>query len=322
MKLRWGILGAGRILAKFAAAFPLTRDAELVALASRDPERARQFKAPRIHIGYEALLADPEVDVVANTLHNGLHCEWTIRALEAGKHVLCEKPLACSVAEVDRMFAAARANGRWLLEGFMYRFHPQIAEAYRRVQDGEVGRVLHIRAHYATRGREADNPRYSREAGGGALLDVGCYGVNFVRLFAGAEPVRVSAHGHFADVDLTLAAQLDFPNDVTGHVLCSFESEGSYSAEVIGTAGKLLIPNPWLPPAGQGELIVTRAGKSESIPVTTPEWLTPFAAEIDHLSDCIRQNRAPQFPPGLDAETDSRGNMCALEMIDVAARHP
>src|SRR5712671_52618 len=109
--IRFGILGAGRILAKYGPAFDLVKDARLAAIASRDLERARaaakQYNAARTHAGYEALLADPEVDVVVNALHNGLHCEWTIRALEAGKHVLCEKPLACSIEEVDRMFAAA-----------------------------------------------------------------------------------------------------------------------------------------------------------------------------------------------------------------------
>jgi len=254
MTVRFGILGAGRILAKIGTAFSLARGAKLVAIASRDKARveaaARQYGAARAHTGYEALIADPEVDAVFNALHNGLHCEWTVRALEAGKHVLCEKPLACSTAEVDRMFAAAHAHRRQLMEGFMYRFHPQMIEAARRVRAGELGRLLHIRASYATRGREPENPRYWPDAGGGALMDVGCYCVNASLLLAGRTPEHATARARFAGgVDMTLSGVLDFGGGSASHILCSFESEGVYGVEVVGTEAKLVIPNPWLPPA-------------------------------------------------------------------------
>jgi len=318
--IRWGFLGAGKILGKIGTAFQLTDRAELVAIASRDLSRAeaaaKTYGAKRAVAGYEALLADPEVDVVFNALHNGLHCEWTVRALEAGKHVLCEKPLACSVAEVERMFAAAHANRRWLMEAFMYRFQPQISEVKRRVDAGEIGRLLHIRASYATKGRELENPRYWRDAGGGALMDVGCYCVNAARLFAGSEPVRVSAQAHFQNVDLTLAGTLEFAGNVTAHIVCSFESEGVYSIEVTGTDGKLLIPNPWLPAGNYGELILTRAGKSETIRIPTPHQYSHFAGEIDHFSDCVRENRAPTVV----TEADSRGNMQVMEALLASAR--
>lgn len=177
-KLRCGILGTGWMLGKFADTFPLINEAALTAVASRDAERAQAAASkrniPRAHASYEALVADPEIDIVINALHNGLHCEWTVRALEAGKHVLCEKPLACSSAEVEKMFAAAHTNQRWLMEGFMYRFHPQMAEAKRRVAAGDLGRVLYIRSHRAAQGRGHDNPRFWRDAGGGALMDIGC----------------------------------------------------------------------------------------------------------------------------------------------------
>src|SRR5881409_3344182 len=162
--LRFGILGTGWVVRKHVEACRLIPDAKVVAVASRDADRARsaaaQFEISRAHAGYEALLADREVDAVIIALHNGLHCEWTCRALAAGKHVLCEKPLACSSDEVERMFAAAHANRRWLMEGFMYRFHPQMAEAKRRVDAGAIGRVLHIRSSRTAHGREPGNPRY------------------------------------------------------------------------------------------------------------------------------------------------------------------
>ena len=317
---RFGILGAGRILAKYGPAFSLAKDAQLVAIASRDKERAQaaaqQYGAPRAHAGYESLLADPEVDVVVNALHNGLHCEWTIRALEAGKHVLCEKPLACSSKEVDRMFAASHKCRRWLIEGFMYRFHPQIAEAKRRVDAGEIGRVIHIHSRFAVQGRDRQNPRYWKDAGGGSLMDVGCYCVNLSRLFAG-EPHRFEAHARFENgVDITLAGQMACANGVAASFLCSFESEGSFGAEIIGSEGRLEIPHPWLPPTSPAELILTREGHRESIEVDAPPPPSGhFSLEIDQFCAIVRENRAPQFPPGVDAEQDSRGNMRAIEAL-------
>jgi D-xylose 1-dehydrogenase (NADP+, D-xylono-1,5-lactone-forming) len=324
--IRFGILGAGRILLKYGPAFALTKGTQLVAIASRDFERARtaatQHGAQRAHAGYEALLADPEVDVVVNALHNGLHCEWTIRALEAGKHVLCEKPLACSSAEVERMYSAAHKCRRWLMEGFMYRFHPQIEEAHRLVAEGEIGRVVYVHSRFAGHSRDRQNPRFWPDAGGGSLMDMGCYCVNFSRLFAG-EPQRGEGHARFENgVDVTMAGQFACADGAAASFFCGFESEGIFAAEIIGTKGRLTIPHPWLPPASPAELILTRERHSESILV---EALPPpsghFALEMEHFATCVRENRAPQFPPGVDAERDSRGNMRAIEMLLDSARH-
>lgn len=329
--LRCGILGTGWMLGKYAEAIRLIDSAALVAVASRDGERAKAAAAkhgvPRAHPSYESLVNDPEVDIVINALHNGLHCEWSVRALEAGKHVLCEKPLACSSAEIERMFAAAHANKRWLMEGFMYRFHPQMAEAKRRVAAGEIGRVLYIRSSRTAYGRDRSNPRYWRDAGGGALMDIGCYCVNLARFFAEAEPQRVSAHAHFddqADIDLTLSGTLEFAGGVTAHLVCSMEAEPSYTSEIIGTEGKLLIPHPWFPPTWPTEFSVTRRDKTETIRVEAPaapqHVLAPFALEIDHFCQSARENRAPQFPPGTDVERDARGNMRVIEALLASAR--
>jgi xylose dehydrogenase (NAD/NADP) len=330
-KLRCGILGTGWMFGKFADAFQLIDEAVLMAVASRDGERARvaanKRHVSRAHPNYESLIHDPEIDVIINALHNGLHCEWTVRALEAGKHVLCEKPLACSSAEVEKMFAAADASQRWLMEGFMYRFHPQMAEAKRRVVAGEIGRVVYIRSHRAAQGREHGNPRFWRDAGGGALMDIGCYCVNFSRFFADAEPQRVEAYAHFDEdtgVDLTLSGSLQFAGGVSAHFVCSMESEPSYAAEIIGTEGRLLVPNPWSPPFWPAELHLTRQGKTETIRIETPavpqHVLAPFALELKHFCHCVREGHAPQFPPAVDAERDSRGNMRTIESLLESAR--
>ena len=198
--LRYGILGTGHILTKLVGGLRLARGVSLVAIASRELARARaraaEFEIPKAHGSYQALIDDPEVDIVINALHNGLHCEWTIRALEAGKHVLCEKPLACSSDEVERMFAAAHKNKRWLMEAFMFRFHPQIAEVKRRIATGDIGTPLYIRAAYMAQHLDPKDVRYRKEFGGGALLDLGCYCVNFSRCFACQEPTKVLAQAH------------------------------------------------------------------------------------------------------------------------------
>jgi predicted dehydrogenase len=329
--LRFGVLGTGWMLGKYAEAFQLIDSATLVAVASRDAERAKAAAAkhniPRAHPSYESLLSDPEIDIVINALHNGLHCEWTVRALEAGKHVLCEKPLACSSTEVEQMFGAAHARRRWLMEGFMYRFHPQMAEAKRRVAAGEIGRVVHIRSTRTAYGRPHDNPRYWRDAGGGALMDIGCYCLNFMRFFANAEPKSVEAQARFDEqtgVDFTLSGSLQFDAGLTAQFVCSMEAEPSYASEILGTEGKLLIPHPWMPPTWPIEFYVTRHNKTETIRVEAPtapqHVLAPFALELENFGRFVRENRAPQFPPDVDAERDSRGNMRVIEALLASAR--
>jgi xylose dehydrogenase (NAD/NADP) len=347
--LRWGILGTGHILTKLCGGFRLARNVSLVAIASRDLDRARsraaEFEIPKAHGSYQELLNDPEVDIVINALHNGLHCEWTIRALEAGKHVLCEKPLACSSDEVERMFASAHAHKRWLMEAFMFRFHPQIAEVKRRIAAGDIGEPLYIRSTYMAQRLDPKNVRYRKEFGGGALFDLGCYCVNFSRCFADAEPAQVLAQAHWDEetgVDLTLSGTLTFgnavaggrasrraeqtaqqelrpPDTLTAHFSCSLESEGVFGGEIVGTEGKIFIPHPWLSQTWPAEYTITRGMKSETIRVEDPSvpqnFLAPFALEIEHLAACVRENRAPQFLPGTDAEGDSRANMRTMEAL-------
>jgi len=226
------------------------------------------------------------------------------------------------------MFAAAHTNKRNLMEAFMYRFHPQITEAKRRLDAGEIGEMLYLRSTYTFHGRERDNPRYWPNAGGGALMDVGCYCVNLSRCFAGSEPTRVLAQAHFdeiADVDLTLSGALVFNDRLTAHLTCSFEAESTWAAEIVGSKGKLVIPHPWLPSQWPAQFVITRDGKDEVVRIETdsvPQHaLVPFALEIEHFTDCVRNNRPPMFPPGTDAERDSLANMRVIEALLESARN-
>ena len=209
----------------------------------------------------------------------------------------------------------------------MYRFHPHIAEAHRRVAAGEIGRVLHIRSARVAPGRDRANPRYRREAGGGALMDIGCYCVNLSRALAGREPVCVTAQARFdaqTDVDLMLAGTLEFPGGAVAQFVCGFEGEPTYSAEVIGTEGRLTIPHPWMPPCFPNVIELTRRNQTETIRVAPPDIpqhvLAPFILEFDHFCACVRANRPPEFPPGSDAERDSRGNMRVIDALVQSAR--
>jgi predicted dehydrogenase len=254
--LRIGVLGAARI-APMALVAPARRvpGAAVVAVAARDPERARQFAARhgvlRVHASYDALLADPEVDAVYNPLPNALHARWTIRALEAGKHVLCEKPFAVSVTEARAMADAAARAGRVLMEAFHYRYHPLFARMRTILASGEIGDVRHLEAHFCIPMVRPWDVRYSAELGGGALMDAGCYTVHLLRHLAGAEPEVVAASARWTrgGVDRFLAADLRFADGRTARLTCSLFSRWLLraSARVEGTAGRLLVLNPYAP---------------------------------------------------------------------------
>src|SRR3954453_3338886 len=195
--IRWGILSTARIAERIVEGARLAANAELVAVGSRDEARAREdaerHGIPRVHGSYEALLADPEVDAIYNPLPNSLHVPWSVRALEAGKHVLCEKPLSRRAADVDAAFDAADRAGRLLMEAFMWRFHPQTDQLVELVRGGTVGRLRPVRAAFGFDLPDSANVRWLEGLEGGALMDVGCYCVSALRLVCGAEPERGSA---------------------------------------------------------------------------------------------------------------------------------
>jgi len=214
------------------AAIAGSNNSTLVAMASRSPERARQMLEPypgvRILDSYDALLADDEVDAVYNPLPNSLHKEWTLRALDAGKNVLCEKPIGLNAAEAEEMAAAAKRSGRHLMEAFMYRFHPAMREFVESIRE-----PLHVQATFGFTAKDANDIRLQRDLGGGALLDVGCYAVSVSRWILG-EPTEVHAAARISnDVDMTVSALLEFPHETTASVWVSIESPEEQELTVI-----------------------------------------------------------------------------------------
>ena len=248
MALRWGILSTANITDKLLDS---GTDQQFVAVGSRDGARAeayaREKGIARAHGSYEALLADPDVDAIYNPLPNGLHVEWSIRALEAGKHVLCEKPLTRRPEDVDRAFDVAEREGRVLAEAFMWRHHPQVAHARELLDEGAIGDLRIIRAHFAFAVGHPDDIRLQAALDGGGLMDVGCYCVSGCRTLAGAEPERAFAEyvagGH--GVDVALAATLRFPGDVLAQFDCGLSYPGGSLLAAVGTEGAFALADPW-----------------------------------------------------------------------------
>ena len=297
--IRWGILGCARIARlHFITALQRCADAVLQGVASRDPAKLGEFRQLfgsgfTAHDSYEALLAAPDIDAVYIPLPNALHCEWAIRALQCGKHVLCEKPLALDAAQGERMFAAARANDRLLMEAFMYRYTARLQTVERILENGTLGEIRSINSTFRFFLDRANTIKENPDLGGGALYDVGVYPLSLIGLALPADPIDVQAtctrvHG----IDNNLSALLHYESGAIASLHCGFNAFGRMHSEIIGTTGALLIPDTFLDDAGE-IILQTKAG-SERIPVPASDR---YAAEILDFSAAIRENQTPKVRP-------------------------
>jgi xylose dehydrogenase (NAD/NADP) len=311
MPVRWGIISTARINRLFLAGVRDSAEIEVVAVASRSRDAAEEFAREhgieRALVGYEALLADPEIEIVYIPLPNSLHLAWTVRALEAGKHVLCEKPLGRRAAEVSRAFDVAEREGRLLMEAFMYRHHPQTKRLVQMVQEGAIGRVRMIRAAFSFRARERSDIRLAAGLDGGALMDVGCYCVSGARLIAG-EPERVAAEQTIGGdgVDIAFTATMRFPGDVLAHFDAGLTvAPERDELEVIGDEGSLFLDDPWH--CRRPLIELRRGGETQQIAV---EAADPYRLEAENMSAAIRG----EAPPLLGRE-DALGQARAIEAL-------
>jgi D-xylose 1-dehydrogenase (NADP+, D-xylono-1,5-lactone-forming) len=324
-RIRWGMLSTARIGRVVAGACRDSRFAEFVAVASRDGGRARRFadeEGISLSFGsYEELLDSRAVDAIYIALPVSMHAEWTIKALAAGKDVLCEKPLAAATAQVEACFDAAEKSGRQCFEGLMYRHHPQTQMVRRMVSDGEIGRLTLVRATLSVSVGEADIRR-SPALDGGALNDLGCYCVSALRLFAGS-PVSIHAEQAVdtAGLDLRLAATLRMGGDVLGQFDVGLDLPRREELELVGTEGRIVVPDPWLCRLPNVEL--WRDGEMELVTVD-PDGLFNLAhdesdayrIEIDTVSAAILKGGQPTYGRA-DAVEQAR----MLEAIRDASRH-
>ena len=312
MALRWGILGVARINRALIPPLQSSPRHSLVAIASRDKARAEeaahQAGIPRAHGSYEALLADPEVDVVYIPLPNGLHAEWTVRAARAGKHVLCEKPLALNVEDVDRIEAAAREAGVVVAEAFMYRHHPQTLKVKELVGTGAVGTIRVVRGAFTFNLTRDGDPRLDAAQGGGSLWDVGCYPVSYTRFLLGEEPSEVfgwRASGR-TGVDEVFVGQLRFPGGALANFDCGFRAPFRTHMEIVGSDGSIVIPRPFKP--GRDEKIVLARGEeTQELTIAGQEL---YLGEVDDMADAILLGQPPRV-----SLAESRGNVAALTAL-------
>jgi xylose dehydrogenase (NAD/NADP) len=291
--VRWGILSTARINRHVIPASRASEKVELVAVASRDAGRARDYAREwgieRAHSSYEALLADPEVEAVYVSLPNALHCEWSTRALEAGKHVLCEKPLSRRTAEVEAAFDAAERGGRLLMEAFMYRHNPQTERLVELVAEGAVGDLRLVRSAFSFGVGDPANIRLAADLDGGGLMDVGCYCVSGSRLLAG-EPERVYAEQVLgpSGVDVVLAATIRFSGNVLAQFDCGVALPVRDELEAIGSEGSIFLDDPWH--CREPTIELRRDGGVEEIRL---EPADSYLLELENLSDAIRGETAP-----------------------------
>jgi predicted dehydrogenase len=286
--VKWGIISTADINRKVIPPAHESSKVDLVGVASRDQAKAdayaRQWEIPRAYGSYEALLADREIEAVYISLPNTLHCEWSVKALEAGKHVLCEKPLSRSPEEVAATFDAADKAGRFLSEAFMWRHHPQTKRLQELIAQGAIGELRLVRSAFSYSLYDEENIRLSTELEGGALMDVGCYCVSGSRLLGG-EPESVHAQAWFGPTgtDWVIAGTLRFPGNVLASFDCATAMVDRDELEAIGSEGSLFLDDPWH--CKTPVIEVRRPDGVERIEIA-PE--NPYRLELENLSDAIR----------------------------------
>lgn len=315
--LNWGLLSTARINNALIPPLRVSKRNQLVAVASRSKESAdayaRDKKIPRAYGTYDELLADPEIDVIYNPLPNHLHAEWTIRAVEAGKHVLCEKPLALSVEEVDEIQAAARKHERVVAEAFMYRHHPQTLKVQELVRSGSLGSVKLIHGSFSFVLTHEGDVRLDPAMGGGSIWDVGCYPISYARSVLGENPLEVFGQQVTGPtgIDETFIGQMRFADNIHMQFDCSFAIPFHSFMEIIGSEGTLNIPNPFKPNVDE-KIYLTRDGKTETIKIKGQEL---YIGEVEDMADAILHGKEPRI-----SLEDSRANVAVICALLESAR--
>jgi D-xylose 1-dehydrogenase (NADP+, D-xylono-1,5-lactone-forming) len=306
--MRLGLLSTAGINRKLVAGARASGRVDVVAVASRGIVRARaqadELGLARAHASYEELLADEDVDAVYVPLPNSLHIEWSVRALLAGKHVLCEKPLSRHPADVEHAFDAADAAGRVLMEGFMWRHTPQAAKLRELV--AQLGVVRIVRAQFSFPAREQGDIRLSPELEGGALMDVGCYCVSAARFVCGGEPEAVTAHAVGREVDLAFAGAMRFPGGTLAHFDCAMNAAYRSELEVVGEARRLLVRDPF----HSREVGIELDGERVDVP-----FADPYGCELEEFAAVAAGEREAAF-----GRADALGQARALAALHESAR--
>ena len=319
--LRWGVLSTAKIgVEKVIPGIKKAERCTVVAIASRDADRGRavadKLAIPKAHGSYEALLSDGDVDAVYIPLPNHLHAEWTIAAARAGKHVLCEKPLALSAADAQSMLDVCASEGVRLMEAFMYRLHPSWVSVRELVASGRIGRLRAVQSWFSFFNDDPGNIRNIKEYGGGALLDIGCYSVNLSRMLFDGEPVRVEAsvtRDPPTGVDVLTTGILEFEGGVATFT-CSTRVEPDQRVHIYGTEGRISIGIPFnIPPDLPTEVFVTSDGDPPVSPDTEVMTFGPadqYAIEAERFARAVLDDEPTPIPP-----EDAVANMRVIERV-------
>jgi predicted dehydrogenase len=318
--VRWGVLSAANISVKHVApAIQASSNGRLVAVGSRNVQRAREAYAfapnVRFYADYQSVLDDPEIEAIYNPLPNSLHAEWTIKALRAGKHVLCEKPLAVTAEQGVTMAQTASDTGMLLMEAFMYRFHPQIIWTLEQINEGRIGNVRLVRASFAFNiGSRTQDIRLQAALAGGSLMDVGCYPINLCRTIFERPPIAVGARVYTpaqSEVERAASAVLDFGDGCFGLIDSNLELPPRQVGEIIGDAGTITIPLPFTPSNIETVVVISTDGQS------LHQYFTPidqYRLEVEHFGASIRLGHAAPLPLEETIE-----NLATIEAIYLSA---
>lgn len=307
--LNWGLLSTANINRALIKPLRISPRNHLAAVASRSQASAdayaKEWQIPRAFGSYEAMLADPEIDVVYNSLPNLLHAEWTIKAVEAGKHVLCEKPVALTPTEVDAMAAAAQKHGKVVAEAFMYRHHPQTLKVKELVDSGKIGKLQLIHGSFTFKMNTDVNIRLNPELGGGSIWDVGCYPISYTRFIVGAEPLEVFGQQVTGNtgIDDSFFGQMKFPGEVHAQFDSGFRTPFRAHLEIVGSEGSLIVPAPFKPGLDE-KILFDCAGEIETIQIAGQEL---YLGEVEDMADAILLGKKPRV-----SLADSRANVATI----------
>jgi xylose dehydrogenase (NAD/NADP) len=310
--LNWGLLSTANINRALIPPINNSERNELVAVASRDADKAqayaKKWDIPKAFGSYQAMLEDAGIDVIYISLPNGLHAEWTIKAAQSGKHVLCEKPLAMSVNEVEAIREAADQSGVIVAEAFMYRHHPQSQQVKLLVDEGQIGDLQLIRGSFTFPLEDKQDIRLFSKLGGGSIWDLGCYPISYARFVAGSDPDQVFGWQICNEdgVDLQFVGQMLFPHGVMAQFDSSFQTSDRAQIEIVGEQGSLFLSNPYKP--GWSNIIrLTRDGETKEISVPGEEL---YSGEVEDMTDAILYGRKPRI-----SLEDSQGNVATIQAL-------
>ncbi len=319
-QITWGILGSGQIARKFALALNESTTGQLGAIASRSSEKAlafgKQFGIHRCYSTYADLLSDSEIDIVYIALPNHLHAPWAIACAQAGKHILCEKPMALNFMEATQVIEAARDNDVFYMEGYKDRCHPQTAQLVALLKENIIGPIQCIEAHLTFNlGPNYEDIRYNSSYGGGSIMDVGCYTAEFARLVAGCEPDSVTGVGHIHDkyeIDEWATASLHFPNGIIASLICGMQLPINRSGYIWGEYGSICLPDIWSLGKPESKILIRKASDPViEVSLSNSPNLLLLEADEAARSLKVRESTCMNW-------TDSLANMALLDSWRIA----